>query len=86
MESIDILGYFAGSLVVLSLLPQVIHSWRTKSAEDLSLSRYIIYTIGLILWVTYAVLINNGPVAVMNALGLVLATMILYLRIKYGNQ
>jgi MtN3 and saliva related transmembrane protein len=84
MNSVDILGYVAGILVVGSLLPQTIKSWKTRSTKDLSLWRYIIYIVGLILWVTYAVLINNGPVAVMNSIGLVLALSILYLKIKHG--
>ncbi|MBT3985441.1 SemiSWEET transporter [archaeon] len=81
---IDILGYVAGSLVVISLLPQTIKSWKTRSTKDLSLWRYIIYAIGLILWITYAVIIGNGPVAVMNSVGLLLALSILFLKIKYG--
>ena len=84
MEYIDILGYVAGILVVISLLPQVIKSWKTKLTRDISLSRYVIYVIGLILWIIYAVIIQNGPVAAMNGIGLVLAVSILYLKIKHG--
>lgn len=84
MEPIDLLGYFAGILVVISLLPQVIKSWKTKLTRDISLWRYIIYVIGLILWVLYAVIIDNGPVGVMNSIGLVLAVSILYLKIRHG--
>ncbi|MFC1809871.1 SemiSWEET family sugar transporter [Patescibacteria group bacterium] len=83
MQYIDILGYSAGVLVVISLLPQTIKSWKTKSTKDLSLWRYIIYIIGLILWITYAIIINNGPVALMNGVGLLLALSILYLKIRY---
>ena len=83
MMFIDILGYIAGILVVISLVPQVIKSWTTKSTRDISLSRYIIYVSGLILWVTYAFLIQNGPVAITNSIGLLLALSILYLKLKY---
>ena len=81
---IEILGYVAGILVVISLLPQTIKSWRTRLTRDLSLWRYIIYSVGLVLWITYAVIIKNGPVAVMNCVGLALALSILYLKIKHG--
>ncbi len=84
MAWIDILGYVAGILVVISLLPQVIKSWKTKLTRDISLWRYIIYTIGLILWITYAFIISNGPVGIMNSIGLILALSILYLKIKHG--
>ena len=71
-------------LVVISLLPQTIKSWRTKSTKDLSLPRYLIYCTGLILWILYAALIGNGPVAVMNGVGLAFALSILYFKLKYG--
>lgn len=84
MITIDVLGYVAGILVVISILPQVIKSWRTRLTRDISLWRYVIYVIGLILWITYAIIIKNGPVAVMNSVGLILALMVLGLKIKYG--
>ncbi len=83
MSYIDLLGYLAGILVVISLLPQTIKSWRTKSTKDLSLWRYIIYCLGLFLWIAYAIIIHNGPVGVMNIVGLSLAVSILYLKLKY---
>jgi MtN3 and saliva related transmembrane protein len=82
--NLNLLGYIAGSLVVLSLLPQVVKSWKTKSTKDISLARYVVYIVGLMLWILYAILIHNGPVAVMNAIGLVLASVILYLKLRHG--
>lgn len=84
MPWLDVLGYVAGILVVISLLPQVIKSWKTKLTRDISLWRYIIYVTGLVLWITYAIIIKNGPVAVTNGLGLILAVSILYLKLKHG--
>lgn len=81
---IDLLGYVAGILVVVSLFPQVLKSWKTKSTQDLSLWRYIIYVAGLVLWILYAIAIKNGPVAVMNSIGLVLAGIVLFLKVRYG--
>ena len=81
---IEMLGYVAGLLVVLSLLPQTIKSWKTKSTRDLSLWRYIIYCVGLVLWIVYAWKIGSGPVAVTNSIGLLLGGSILYLKVKHG--
>ena len=84
MDNVDLLGYAAGILVVISLLPQVIKSWRTKSTKDISLSRYVIYIAGLVLWIAYALIIGNGPVALMNSVGLLLALCVLFLKLKHG--
>lgn len=83
MPIIDILGYTSGILVVISLLPQIIKSWKTKSTNDLSLWRYILYTLGLIGWIIYAIIIKNGPIVFMNGVGLLLALSILFLKIRY---
>jgi MtN3 and saliva related transmembrane protein len=83
MDYISMLGYIWGILVVISLLPQTIKSRKTKSTKDISLRRYIIYCTWLIIWIIYAIIIKNGPVAIMNSAGLVLAISILYLKIRY---
>lgn len=84
MAWVDILGYVAGTLVVISLLPQTIKSRKTKSTKDISLWRYIIYAIGLILRITYAIIIQNRPVATMNSIWLAFALSILFLKVKNG--
>lgn len=84
MPILDILGYTAGIFIVISLIPQIIKSWKTKSTKDLSLPRYLIYIIGIILWFVYGLIIRNGPMIVMNAINLALAFSILSLKIKYG--
>jgi len=80
---IETIGYLAGILIVISLIPQVIQSWRTKETHDISLWRYIIYIIGLILIVVYGFLIWSLPIALLNIVAAFLAIIILYLKIKY---
>jgi MtN3 and saliva related transmembrane protein len=84
MDGVILLGYLAGILLTISLIPQVLQSWRTKSTKDISLWRYVIYTTGIALLVIYAFLVNDMPVAVMNAIALPLALSVLYLKMKYG--
>jgi MtN3 and saliva related transmembrane protein len=83
MQYLDILGYTAGVLVTISLIPQTIKSWKTKSTGDLSLTRYSTYTLGLILWSVYGFLIPNYPIGIMSVFGSALALSILVLKIKY---
>lgn len=84
MISSELLGYTAGSLIVLSLIPQVMKSWKTKSTKDISFLRYAAYILGLILMVVYALSINSTPLAVMSSVELLLALSVLYLKIRYG--
>ena len=84
MLSLDILGYSAGIFIVVSLIPQIIKSWKTKSTKDISLPRYLIYIIGIILWLVYGTIIRNWPMIIANAINLVLAFSVLFLKLKYG--
>jgi len=81
---LNILGYIAGILVVISMLPQVIKSFRTRSTKDISLSRSIIYAIGVALWTLYGILIHNGPLTAMNSIGATLGIIMLVLKLKHG--
>ncbi len=84
MPYVDIIGYIAGILIVISLIPQIAKSWKTKSTKDLSLPRYLIYVMGVVLWLIYGVALNNGPMIILNSVNLVLASSVVYLKIRYG--
>ena len=84
MQVIDFIGYTAGILVIASLIPQMIKSWKSKSTKDISLCRYIIYVVGILLWLIYAVLLKNGPMIFSNAVAIIFAGSILYMKFKYG--
>ncbi|MCI0656511.1 MAG: hypothetical protein L0170_05510, partial [Acidobacteria bacterium] len=38
------IGFLAGALTTLAFLPQVMEIWRAKSARDVSLRMYLIFT------------------------------------------
>lgn len=84
MPLIDLIGYSAGFLILVSAIPQIIKSWKSRSTKDLSLSKYIIYMSGVFLWLIYGIVLFNGPMIIVNAINFCLASSILYLKIKYG--
>ena len=63
---IEYLGYFAGSLTVVSFLPQVIRTWRTRRTGDLSMGMFAIIITASILWVAYGVITSDIPVILTN--------------------
>lgn len=82
--NVDYIGYAAGLLITISLLPQFIKSWKTKSTKDLSFLRYVIYVLGISLWLIYGILLENWPIIVVNIITLLMAISILFLKLKYG--
>lgn len=77
-------GLLAGVLTTLSFLPQTIKTWKTKSTKDISLTMFLCFCIGVILWVVYGFYTQNFPVFVANFATFVLAFPILVCKLKYG--
>lgn len=77
------LGYLAGTLTTIAFVPQLVKIWRSKSADDVSLAMFLIFTTGVTLWLLYGLLIGAWPVIVANAMTLVLACAILVLKLRY---
>jgi MtN3 and saliva related transmembrane protein len=84
MDKITIIGLIAASMTTISFVPQAIQVIRTKDTKGLSLTMYILFTCGIILWLTYGLLIWDIPIILCNTITLVLAFTILGMKIKHG--
>ena len=78
------LGYAAGTLTTIAFLPQVLHVWQTKRAEDLHIGTLLSFTVGVCLWLTYGLLTNQRPVVLANAVTLALQAAIIFLKLRYA--
>ena len=83
MNLTEILGFVAGSLTTIAFLPQVVKTWKDRSAGDISLLMFLMFTLGVSLWLAYGVLINNPVIIIFNMLTLILAGSILFFKLKY---
>jgi MtN3 and saliva related transmembrane protein len=80
----EIIGYTASAIGVVTLIPQAAKTLKTRETKDISLGMYIIFWIGVALWLTYGILLKNPPVIIVNVAVLSLASLILTLKIKNG--
>lgn len=74
-------GYSAAFLTTIAFIPQAWQSWRTRDLSGISLPMYALFTLGVALWLGYGVEIGSLPVIVANAVTLVLASMVLWLKV-----
>ncbi len=81
---VDLLGFSAGVLTTLSMLPQVIQTWRTRSAADLNLKTFLMLATGLLLWLLYGVCLGAWPLIVANGVGFALAATVVWFKLRYG--
>jgi MtN3 and saliva related transmembrane protein len=74
-------GYPAAFLTTIAFVPQALHSWRTRDLSGISLPMYALFTLGVALWLGYGLVIGSLPVIAANAVTLVLASVVLWLKI-----
>lgn len=83
MNSIQLLGLLAGSLTTAAFLPQVVKTWKSRSAKDLSLGMFSIFCLGVTMWLVYGFAVNDIPVIAANMLTLLLASTLLFFKLKF---
>ena len=85
MSTTTMLGYFAGFLTTISFLPQVVKTWKRRSASDLSLGMFSVFSVGVICWLVYGLLLQEMPMIFWNAVTLVLVLIILIMKLKFDS-
>lgn len=84
--NIEILGLFAAVLTTYAFVPQVFKVWKTKEVEDLSLSMYLIFLLGIVLWFTYGLLKDSISIMIANMVTGLLVMSLIYFKLKYSKK
>ena len=82
--AIKLLGFAAATCTTLAFAAQFVKVWRTRSTEDISLGMFLVLVLGVALWLLYGLLSGDAPLIASNAITLVLAGAILFMKLKYG--
>ena len=80
---IKYIGFFAAFCTTFAFLPQAIKVYKTKSTKDISLYMFLIFTIGVLSWLIYGLIINDLPVILANAVTLILSFFILIYKLRF---
>ena len=80
------IGVIAAVCSMSSFVPQIVKMVRERTAEAVSFPMYVVTVAGFVFWIAYGVAIMSWPVAVSNAVNLVLAAAILLLKMRYSKM
>jgi MtN3 and saliva related transmembrane protein len=83
---LDWIGSTAAFCTTISFLPQLLRVWRRKSARDISLTMFLLFSFGVACWLVYGIGIRSGPITAANAVTLALALAILALKLRYDRR
>ncbi|MFZ1430113.1 MAG: SemiSWEET transporter [Geminicoccaceae bacterium] len=82
MDSIEYVGLVASTLATLAFLPQVVKTWRTRSADDFSLVTLLMLEAGTSLWISYGVWREAPAIWLGNSVTLTLVGIILWIKLE----
>lgn len=86
MDLIQILGLVAGACTSLAALPQLIKTWKTKEVGELSTKMFLLYVVGMSMWLTYGIIKSDVPIIITNAIALIFQGLMLFLKLKYKHK
>lgn len=84
MNATDWIGSAAATLTTTAFIPQAWKVWRTRHTADISLGMYILFTLGVALWLVYGILLGSWPIIIANSVTLLLAGLVLVMKIIFG--
>lgn len=79
---IDATGLVAACLTTFAFLPQVIQTWRSRSADGLNLPMLVVLASGIALWLAYGLATGQLPVILANGVTLLLVGVLLGLKLR----
>jgi len=80
---IEILAGITGFLMSLAYFPQAWKLYRRKTAHDVSLTSYFLFSIGTIVWLLWGLLSNSQTIIVGYAFGALGANLVMWLIVYY---
>ena len=79
----EIIGLLAALLTTISFLPQVYKTWQTKDTSGLSLTMFIVFFLGIVLWLIYGIYLNNLPMILANTITAVSSIYLIIMKLKH---
>ena len=85
MDGVQVLGYAACAVTALTFLPQVIKTWKEKSAKNVSLMMFVIAFVNEVMWIAYGALQHDNVIVIKNVIMISMCSIMIGLKLKYNN-
>jgi MtN3 and saliva related transmembrane protein len=80
---VEDIGFVAAFLTTAAFVPQLIRVMKLRSAREISLGTFVMFSVGVFMWLMYGIYTGSRPVIASNVVTLVLSVSILILKLKY---
>lgn len=79
------IGLMGGFLTSIAVVPQVVRTWRTKHARDLSIWQPLLLIVGMLLWLVYGVMLGDMPLIAANSFSVACYLLLIVMKINYDR-
>lgn len=83
---VEDIGFVAAFCTTAAFVPQLLRVLKLRSAREISLGTFLLFSIGVALWLMYGLYTGSRPVIASNAVTLGLSLSILYLKLRYDRE
>jgi MtN3 and saliva related transmembrane protein len=83
---VENLGFAAAFCTTAAFVPQLIRVLRLRSAREISLPTFMLFSVGVFLWLVYGLYTESKPVIASNGVTLILSLSILLLKLRYDRR
>jgi MtN3 and saliva related transmembrane protein len=84
--AVNLIGLLAAACTTISFVPQLVRVWQLRSAREISLIMFSVFSCGVFLWLLYGILVRSVPIILANAISLALSLGILALKLRFDRK
>ena len=82
----DIVGYIGGFLLIITMIPQIHRTMKTKKTQDLSIYFLIFQMITCVFFLTYGILLLEYPLMIANTIVLLELVVLFVAKLMYDKR
>jgi MtN3 and saliva related transmembrane protein len=84
--NVTYLGLLAGAVTSVAVIPQIVKAYKSRHVRDISVWQPILLDIGMGLWLTYGIIINDIPLILANTFSIVCNSMLIAMKFLYKED
>ncbi len=84
--ALNAIGWLAAVGTTVSFVPQLVRVWRLRSAREISLITFLVFSVGVFLWLLYGIFAHSMPIILANGITLAISLAILALKIRFDRK
>lgn len=79
------IGLIGGFITSVAVVPQVVRTWRTKHARDLSIWQPLLLIVGMLFWLAYGVMLGDMPLIIANSFSVACYLLLIVMKLRYDR-